>query len=291
MFRFDFNVGEDLESETACSSTPEEFKLQFNLIPAQELPELGNLNSGWAPQEVDTIAIGRQTLKKRRVKGDDLLRGILADSDLVSGVYEGGFKVWECAVDMVEFLNNEWTDKLHGKRVADIGCGHGFPGIFCLQKGASFVAFQDLNREVLTECTMHNLALNNINLPDALLQSRGFYCGDWRDTKLAGLMQGSGNKFDLLVTCDTLYSVASMPYLLRLVDDLLSEHGVLLVAAKRFYFGVGGSTGEFIRQLDEWNKGTDQGSGRSRSRFKATVAHTVEDGKSNVREILHIERI
>ena len=31
-------------------------------------------------------------------------------SDLISGVYEGGLKVWECTFDMVDYLQNHNWD-------------------------------------------------------------------------------------------------------------------------------------------------------------------------------------
>ncbi len=56
-------------------------------------------------------------------------------SDLVGGVYEGGFKLWECATDLIVFLlearkNNNKNDQtnnnndiynLRGKRVLEVG--------------------------------------------------------------------------------------------------------------------------------------------------------------------------
>jgi len=48
-------------------------------------------------------------------------------SDLVSGVYEGGFKVWEGSVDLVDYLIKEKVN-LKGVKVMELGCGHAFPG-------------------------------------------------------------------------------------------------------------------------------------------------------------------
>ena len=69
----------------------------------------------------------------------------------------GGFKLWECAVDLASFLSNEWQigmrlglgpmkgptmgRTLAGKRVLELGCGHGLPGIVALINGAE-VHFQ-----------------------------------------------------------------------------------------------------------------------------------------------------
>jgi hypothetical protein len=76
-------------------------------------------------------------------------------SDLVSGIYEGGFKLWEGARDLTNVVCEQWhwaagakqgeegapgrqllPDSLEGKRVLELGCGHGLPGIACLLAGA-----------------------------------------------------------------------------------------------------------------------------------------------------------
>lgn len=62
------------------------------------------------------------------------IRSILTASDLQTGVYEGGFKLWECSLDLVRYV-----ERLPGftmpRRVLELGCGHGLPGIHALQKG------------------------------------------------------------------------------------------------------------------------------------------------------------
>jgi hypothetical protein len=46
------------------------------------------------------------------------------NSDLVSGVYEGGLKVWECSIDICNYLcKPEHREFLKGKRVLELGCG------------------------------------------------------------------------------------------------------------------------------------------------------------------------
>ena len=72
------------------------------------------------------------------------LNGQHSNSDLVSGVYEGGLKVWDCAFDLVTFVK-ENRGLVEGKNVLEIGCGQGLPGVMCLKEGAAFVAFQDFN--------------------------------------------------------------------------------------------------------------------------------------------------
>lgn len=85
-----------------------------------------------------------------------------------------------------------------------------------------------------------------------------------------------GVKFDLLLSSDTIYSSSSIPPLFHLLRNLLSQNGCALIAAKRFYFGVGGSTAEFIQYSKRWKD------------MECEVVKVLEDGKSNVREILRL---
>ena len=57
------------------------------------------------------------------------MKGKVGESDLVSGVYEGGLKVWDCAFDLVEFVDTNSAEMFVGKRVLELGCGQGLPGI------------------------------------------------------------------------------------------------------------------------------------------------------------------
>ena len=57
-------------------------------------------------------------------------------SDLISGVYEGGLKVWECTFDMVDYLQQI---DMSGKSVIELGCGQGLPGILAAKKHAARV--------------------------------------------------------------------------------------------------------------------------------------------------------
>lgn len=70
------------------------------------------------------------------------------DRDIIPGVYEGGFKLWECTIDMVNYLVRENVD-FDGKNVLDLGCGHGLLGMGALKKGAKSCTFQDYNQDVI----------------------------------------------------------------------------------------------------------------------------------------------
>ncbi len=51
----------------------------------------------------------------------------------MKNIYEGGFKIWECTIDLLNFLDKNEID-FSNKIVADLGCGHGLLGIYALIK-------------------------------------------------------------------------------------------------------------------------------------------------------------
>lgn len=70
-------------------------------------------------------------------------------TDLISGVYEGGLKIWECTQDLADILTKTdgedekcLLDSFNGKNVLDLGCGAGVLGILGAIVGAK-VTFQD----------------------------------------------------------------------------------------------------------------------------------------------------
>ena len=66
--------------------------------------------------------------------------------DLIPGRYEGGLKIWECSIDLVNhFLRRT---ELHSGSVLELGCGHGLPAIAALLKGCRPVVLSDFNDDV-----------------------------------------------------------------------------------------------------------------------------------------------
>lgn len=47
---------------------------------------------------------------------------MVAESDLVSGVYEGGLKVWECSLDLVDYIYAN-ASLFENKTILELGCG------------------------------------------------------------------------------------------------------------------------------------------------------------------------
>ena len=76
-----------------------------------ENPELGLIHLSGEEVEID--------LKREEKLFDSSESGA---SDLLPGIYEGGLKIWECAVDLARLLEQEEID---GKCVLELGCGAG----------------------------------------------------------------------------------------------------------------------------------------------------------------------
>ena len=192
-----------------------------------------------------------------------------AHSDLIPGIYEGGMKIWECTHDLIDYLSTDSTISLYGSRVLELGCGMGLPGIFALMSGAECVHFQDYNREVLNCMTIPSvLASVKLGRPklnmgqttftgpatikmdedqnmDSYISKTKFYYGDWEEFAM-GYNNSGELPYDIILTSETIYSISSQPKLLQALKELTNQsRGVVVMAAKTHYFGVGGSVHMF----------------------------------------------
>lgn len=205
--------------------------------------------------------------------------GVMADVpdgvDLVPGVYEGGLKVWESSVDLVRYLRDHNVVQPH-HRVLELGCGHGLPGIHALQQGAASVTFSDLNEEVLREVTGPNICLNIAHT--AKLPSRvALVSGDWEGASEV-LNRHAPAAFDVIVSAETFYTPLVTEKLLRTIHRHLAQQlpgALAIVAGKRYYFGTGGSVVELMSRACALG-------------FQARVVASVEDGKSNIRDLIEL---
>lgn len=141
-------------------------------------------------------------------------------SDIITGVYEGGYKVWECSLDLVAFMLRQRTSLPTGKAM-ELGCGHGFPGIMALLFDYSHVLFSDLNGEVIMQATWPNIVLNANNAVGRV----SCFSGDWSSLSqnlLERLVFNSffplkfivlicclfrNETFNLILSAETLYSI------------------------------------------------------------------------------------
>ncbi|KAI9242826.1 MAG: hypothetical protein BYD32DRAFT_362312 [Podila humilis] len=228
-------------------------------------------------QEDDEFDVEESANKPNEITGTTTTSGpggvemlaLAGKSDLIKGVYEGGLKTWECALDLVAYLaeNKECYD---AKKVLELGCGSALPGIYLLTQSSSVkVDLQDYNDQVLKLVTLPNVLLNThirpdqqpLDVPDsdeerkALLQKVGlqsrFFMGDW-----AGLVdlldfKSDDDKYDLILTSETIYAEESHMKLYTTIKNSLKRGGKALVAAKTFYFGVGGDILSFRRLIEK----------------------------------------
>ncbi|ETN81390.1 hypothetical protein NECAME_08519 [Necator americanus] len=165
----------------------------------------------------------KERLQEKGFSNDKALSDITR-SDRTTHVYEGGFKIWECCYDLCQLVDAE-SAGVRGKRVLELGCGAGLPGILCALRGAAHVTF-------------HDFALKCLFL---------FFFG-----------------YDIIVTSETIYNTDDYEALHDAFDYALSPKGVIWVAAKIFYFGVGGNVPSFIEYVEK------------RGVFKATMKKTIQ---------------
>ena len=191
------------------------------------------------------------------------------NTDLISGKYEGGIKIWECDEDLLEFLPSVYNDEWKNKNVLDMGCGHGLPGIYLLLKGINEICFQDFNKEVLDQITSNYIFQLKNNYKIDLENKVNYVYGDWGDFKY-------NKKFNIIISGDTLYNNENYEKIYNLLKNYLDKDGIAFFASKRFYFGVGGGSSEFRQFI------TDKGE------MEVTQIKQIKDGINNIRVILKI---
>ncbi|XP_073398775.1 histidine protein methyltransferase 1 homolog [Dendrobates tinctorius] len=206
------------------------------------------------------VSVVEMTLSNSDVHREDIVnKSITCNSDLISGVYEGGMKIWECTFDLIRYFEDEDIN-FEGKSVLDLGCGAGLLGIFSLKQKAKVVHFQDYNSTVIEEITIPNVLLNcdtdnlaqNIDgvssrkrtkksdVKGGLLNKCRFFSGEW--SYFTRLMQNPipPIKYDIILTSETIYNPTYYSALQEVFQNLLANNGIVYLASKSHYFGVGG---------------------------------------------------
>lgn len=132
-------------------------------------------------------------------------------SESASSKPEGHLKSWDSSIDLVNVLKHEIRDgqlSFRGKRVLELGCSYGLPGVFACLKGASIVHFQDLSAETVRCTTIPNVLANLEQARDrqsrqpespltpsrhTLAPSVHFYAGDWEELPtVLSVVRGDG---------------------------------------------------------------------------------------------------
>lgn len=247
----------------------------FETVTVGALPPLHFLNE----------TVFEKTASEREDEEKILSRMSEQKSDLISGVYEGGLKVWECTYDLLQLIEKD-GETFGGKAVLDLGCGAGLLGILALKRGARQVHFQDYNSTVIEQLTVPNVMVNcqeddDVDSEDdkegkgkmkeedsckkkvkgekeitenspppkkqaidlaqhPLLTRCRFFSGDWSTFLALVLNTEPPPKYDVIFTSETIYNTAYYPALHETLHKLLAPDGLVYLATKSHYFGVGG---------------------------------------------------
>jgi len=308
---FRFNFGGDPDASVSSAVPADVATSLASPIPGVEVfdSDVPDPTPGWIPE---TVLVGTISIVKGASSGaryatvTDAVPDLdeASRSDLVKGKYEGGAKLWECAMDLARFLVREETisgsTRVRGKRVLELGCGHGVPGIACALLGAKEVTFADYNPDVLRSLTVPNVRANSKVCAAGGASGRAiafrYLGGDWGsllDSPRAFL--GEPHAFDVVLAAETVYEPSSFGKHVEILKYSLASNArrkdgdgsfgdssasapFALIAAKSYYFGVGGGARSFREAL------------RKDGGFRVETVETFSDGNSNVREILKVSR-
>ncbi|RAR00473.1 s-adenosylmethionine-dependent methyltransferase-like protein [Stemphylium lycopersici] len=241
----------------------------------------------------------------------------LSDTDLQTNIYEGGYKTWECSLDLARYLldrgpRKDLDDMARVDHVIEMGCGSALPTLVLWmyairERLGCYFTLTDYNEAVLRCVTLPNLLLawvsclgpeesaalfpdegGNPLLPSraaaptthehggvdagaeeeenadlyitpalvsafkAFLASTGIsltlVSGSWSPASdLLPLIPSAPDLNTFILGSETIYSPASLTAFADAIVALMGrvKMGKTLVAAKRVYFGVGGSVDGF----------------------------------------------
>ncbi len=264
-------------------------KINLNIV---ECPtELLNIRIPFLPVLNYTMGSDVQLLKSTLYNHD----GLDSNFDLIPGIYGGGYKIWESSIDLVYYLLDELKDERipEDANYLELGCGQGFPGIICLKLGAQKILFSDLNEEVLLHTLWPNIMLNCESGHKETISNANdrikCIAGDWNDLSLAlnnRVYDDLPDKFDVIISAETLYSIESCHSLFQMVTKHLSLTGKCYIATKRYYFGVGGGSNELISLILSYNETKMKSSDNISLVYK--IVKTIDDGLSTIREIIRL---
>jgi protein-histidine N-methyltransferase len=219
------------------------------------------------------------------------------NTDLQTNIYEGGYKTWECSLDLVKYLldrgpRKDLDDLVRVNHIIELGCGSAVPSLLLFQyalknKLNMIFTLADYNADVIRLVTLPNLVLawaaslstddsakllpegnplwsedeehGDLYLtPEILsafkqqLQETGIsltlLSGSWTPTaRFLDLIPSTPELDTFILGSETIYSPASLSAFAEAIVALMSrvKTGKAIVAAKRVYFGVGGSVDAF----------------------------------------------
>ncbi|CAG9786622.1 unnamed protein product [Diatraea saccharalis] len=255
-FRFNFSGDQAVDNKVSAEQVIH-WLPSLQVIPDKQIEELDNIVGQAKMFTCGEVEIGHvvvsDAISNINKQSSEIASNFVREpnSDLVTGIYEGGLKIWECTSDLIQYLNeNIHSINLNDKNVLDLGCGAGILGIYTFTKGAN-VTFQDYNKEVLEYVTIPNVLLNiEDEERKEHIKKCTFYSGDWASFN-NNLMENV--VYDLILTSETIYNETNYDKLIALFRQRLSIEGSIYVAAKTCYFGVGGGIRQFERAINKSN--------------------------------------
>lgn len=225
------------------------------------------------------------------------------NSDLQTNIYEGGYKTWECSLDLASYLldrgpRKDLDDLVRVNHVIELGCGSAIPTLVLFQHAlrhglGMYFTLTDYNFDVLRLVTVPNLLLTwvaglnaeqssdlfgehgnpflvqgggngdeghgDVYLTPALLSafqstltetgiSLTLLSGSWLPiSTFLSLVPSAPDLNTFIMGSETIYSPASLEAFTEAIAALMGrvKSGKTVVAAKRVYFGVGGSVDGF----------------------------------------------
>lgn len=227
----------------------------------------------------------------------------LENTDLQTNVYEGGYKTWECSLDLVKFLldrgpRKDLDDLVRVNHVVELGCGSAVPSLLLLQYAlrnrlGMVFTLADYNEDVVRLVTLPNVVLawagalaapdsaalfpdgnpvldadedhGDLYLSPEILAafkqhlvaagiSLNFLSGSWTPTPtFLQLVPSAPELNTFILGSETIYSPTSLTAFAETIVALMQrvKTGKAVVAAKRVYFGVGGSVDAFRQECAE----------------------------------------
>ncbi|KAK4876071.1 hypothetical protein RN001_012493 [Aquatica leii] len=246
MFKFDFFKENNTSDDTDRNSSDHAWYIAKEIVPdvflTEDILKLNKIKTFCCGNfEIKHVSVDTKLVLPEHLTDDCIIKAESNHSDLLTAVYEGGLKIWECTIDLANYIVEHKID-FTNKKVLDLGCGAGLIGILSSLNGAE-TYFQDYNEEVIKYLTIPNVHLNKNteNFGYSI-----FYCGDW--SSFLELIKEY--KFDYIFTSETIYNSSNYYKLYMLFKECLKPNGVVYAAAKTHYFGVGGG----IRSFEEFLK-------------------------------------